>query len=40
VMLSRESSIRGLDRLVVGLPVDSENPIVVFEIDSHLDLIL
>ena len=35
VMFSRESSIRELDRLVVGLPVDSENPVVVLEIYCH-----
>src|SRR6266571_1919246 len=35
VVLSCVPPIRGLDRLVVRVPVDSENPVVVLEIDCH-----
>src|SRR5262249_16356177 len=31
-----QPSVGGLDRLVVGLPVDAENHIVVLEVDGHV----
>src|SRR5439155_267870 len=35
VMLAREPSIGRLDALVVGLPVDAEDLVVVLELDGH-----
>ena len=35
MVFPREAPVGGLDRLVVRLPVDAENPVVVLEIDGH-----
>src|SRR5712692_1263829 len=40
VVLARQLPVGGLDRLVVRVPVDTQNPVIVLEFDAHRRLIL